>query len=431
MLNTLVKLGEQLSEGRSGWDDIIEIPETDDTDKKGNPINNYVLNIIFDLDNKDIIINNEELYKYDKEKSPFEHKLIKTQPARSGKIYMATLMSKMGHLKISLFGNESNNEKQGQFVNDIKNKFPELKNSEFYLALKSIYKLKSKNKLIDKDYIHKKLNLDKNKNRIIFCFISIVNSKLEINKPVELSNLSGYEEYINKKFFSKKELDRIIEKLCYVSGEINTDVNVADFHRGRNLNALFVKTTWNYASNFNNKDFSTNYQLSNKIATYLERASYHIIKNFNIRIAGLPHLIIPEFLNNQNIDLNYIFNAVSNKSEILFTLKEIEKFTINIEDEIDTSIYWINFIGYNSDGKYFKVINQIKDVSIFHFIKVITAFTKIGFELRSFISDKYIFNVYSVYQLIPVKSEKNQKKYSPYDIYKYFRTTKNRNKSNL
>jgi CRISPR-associated protein Csh1 len=54
MLNTFIKLGEKLSDGRGEWDDIIDTPNVAKEREKGMHL--YVAEIILDLDKKDIYI---------------------------------------------------------------------------------------------------------------------------------------------------------------------------------------------------------------------------------------------------------------------------------------------------------------------------------------------------------------------------------------
>ena len=48
MLSTLIKLGEQLSDGRGEWDDIIDFPNI--TKEQGKDIKCFVDELVFDLD---------------------------------------------------------------------------------------------------------------------------------------------------------------------------------------------------------------------------------------------------------------------------------------------------------------------------------------------------------------------------------------------
>ena len=48
MLNTLIRLGKQLSEGRGEWDDIIDFPNIDREREKN--IKCHIAELVFDLD---------------------------------------------------------------------------------------------------------------------------------------------------------------------------------------------------------------------------------------------------------------------------------------------------------------------------------------------------------------------------------------------
>jgi len=116
--------------------------------------------------------------------------------------------------------------------------------------------------------------------------------------PTEIAYIDGFEEYLNLKF-AKPSTE---PKLCYASGEIEEGVNVASYEKRGGINAMFVKTTWNYASHFNYKNFIKNYQLSNKNSEAIESAGFFLLKNYTITIAGIRHVIIPQFLRNEEID---------------------------------------------------------------------------------------------------------------------------------
>src|SRR5699024_12730856 len=48
----------------------------------------------------------------------------------------------------------------------------------------------------------------------------------------------------------------------------------------------------------------------------------------------------------------------------------------------ENDIFWINFIAYESDGNFFKSTEVIKDVSRFHFEKLITALSEVDEQFR-------------------------------------------------
>ena len=50
MLNTLIKLGQQLSDGRGEWDDIIDFPNI--TKEREKNIKCFVAELVFDIDSR-------------------------------------------------------------------------------------------------------------------------------------------------------------------------------------------------------------------------------------------------------------------------------------------------------------------------------------------------------------------------------------------
>src|SRR5690554_3371887 len=77
MLQTLLKIGEWQSQGKSEWDRFLDYPKVESEDKRGNTITNYTLPIIFDLDKEEVIIDRENLEEYD------DKKAIKTIPIKT------------------------------------------------------------------------------------------------------------------------------------------------------------------------------------------------------------------------------------------------------------------------------------------------------------------------------------------------------------
>ena len=73
-------------------------------------------------------------------------------------------------------------------------------------------------------------------------------------------------------------------------------------------------------------------------------------------------------------------NEIRSKSDLLFGLNELDFFVKNIKDEVP-GVFWLNFLAYDSDGNFFKSTELIKDVSIFHFQKVLKAFSKYSFRV--------------------------------------------------
>ena len=101
MLNTLIKLGSQLSHNRGEWDDIIDYPNIQQEKEKN--IKLYIAELVFDLDNQDIYIN-PLLKEYDEEKSCLEYKNIKIQGGNNKAIYACVEAGKLEQIRKSFFG---------------------------------------------------------------------------------------------------------------------------------------------------------------------------------------------------------------------------------------------------------------------------------------------------------------------------------------
>lgn len=194
---------------------------------------------------------------------------------------------------------------------------------------------------------------------------------------------------------------------------------------------MFVTETRNYASVFDKNKFPLNYQVSAKNQEYLDYASDYLLnQGYKVRIANIDHVIIPQFLSSSEVDLEMALEGIQRKSDLLFNLKRLEDFYKNIQDWLseDEEIFWINFIAYESDGNFFKSTEVIKDVSNFHFNKLIDSFYEINkeFEKSDFVKWESVmmdygeprnFNFNSIYQIIPLRKDK-EKKNKALDLFK-------------
>jgi len=396
MITSLYKIGKQLNTVLPEFYSIIDYPKVDETKK------NYVLEIIFDLDKKEIIIDNSGLSEYSPN-DPILLKNIKILPGNFSKIYTCVEFDKIDALKRSFFGNDI-----GEFANYIITSHPKLTDTQFYKALVKANGLKEFASTINKKEINEKLDLGKG-NNIVLVFVSIISSELVLNKKTKFAELEGYDEFLRNEFYTTIGK----EGLCYSNESFTNDIVSADFLARYNLNKVFVTTTKNYASNFDSKLFIKNYQISSTSRKYLDIASKYLLKNSNVRIAGISHIIIPQFLSYSNISFNDISQKLNNKIDLVFKTSELESFTQDISGELnglaESEVYWLNFIAFESDGNYLKIINQIKDVNIFHFLKVSKAFIYTGINMKNFIGGKYIFNFGSIYHIIPEREGKAKK----------------------
>src|SRR5690606_6695758 len=110
MLQTLLKIGEWQSQGKSEWDRFLDVPKVEKEDKKGNSIKNYTLPIVFDLDENEVVVESINLKQYD-ERDVANLFLLKTLSARNKKIYGTVNGNNLKFLFNTFFGNNIDDEK--------------------------------------------------------------------------------------------------------------------------------------------------------------------------------------------------------------------------------------------------------------------------------------------------------------------------------
>lgn len=431
MLDTLLKIGEWQSQGKSPWTRFLERPKLKEEAK------NYILPLIFDLDNSDIIVSGESLYEYD-EKFVEKWKCIKVQGGNNKAIYATSSGEKINQIYKTFFGKEDTETKNGELWEAIEKVDSILLTEEFKSILTSIFKLK--NVFLEKFTIENKSGVKEFKIKSIEDFLGFENNQklVLVTVAVKSQSLFGseiqyffeipeYQSFLERRFL-KEEVMVISEneaplkmKLCYASGTSEPDVEGLSLSNRYSLNKMFVEETKNYASNFDKDRFSINYQVSQNNQEKLDFASNFLLNEgkLRVKIANVDHVIIPQFQTNSKVDLEMTLNIIRIKSELLFGFYDLDYFVKNIDDEVD-DIFWLNFLAYESDGNFFKSTELIKDVSIFHFQKVNKEFWKThneflrvkGFDWNTIITEYGVgkgFNLNSVYSLIPLRKEKEKK----------------------
>jgi len=438
MLDTLFKFGRQLSQNsdREEFDDQIATPTIDKKEiDKG--IHFFVATIIFDLDTSTFRVDEnlkpfsqtDKGYSY----SAYNLRCIKIQGGNNKSIYPTVDPRRaFDSWKKTFFGKvdkDGNPPKQAELVEAIQKDFTDLAGSRLFDATDQIFKMRVAFEAAYPDWkkVLEDLKMDGNSRVAMLC-ASIISAKMGITKPLPIVQLEGYDDFLRRKFLQKGELVtpgkvqvETTSKLCYVTGETRKDVGEPTFDNRYSLNKMFVTTTKNYATGFNDKDFSKNYQASIEAQVYLERGSVHFLKNYKVSIAGIDHCIIPQFQSDREVDLDSFTTRLKEKSELLFLMsqKQMGGLLGDLNDWTDSGIYWINFIGFESDGNFFKTINLISDISKTHFEKVLIALDKVETEMSETEGvqwDKvmaygkqqnpYSFNFYTIFNLIPVRKEK-------------------------
>ncbi len=431
MLDTLLKIGEWQSQGKSEWDRFLENPKIKEE------VKNHILPIIFDLDNNDIVVNGDHLQDYD-EKFVEKWKALKVQGGNNKAIYVTTSGDKINQIYKTLFGKEETETINGELLEAIEKLDSKLLTEEFKSILASIFNLKDV--FWNKFTIENRSGIKELKIKSIEDFLGFANNqKLAlITVVVKSQDLFGdklqyfaeipeYLAFLERKFL-KEKVNVTLEKgkssklkLCYASGTSETDVEGLNLSTRYSLNKMFVEETKNYAPNFDKNRFSVNYQVSQNNQEKLDFASNYLLNEgkLRVKIANVDHVIIPQFQTNSEIDMEIILDKIRIKNELLFGFDDLDYFVKNISDEVD-DIFWLNFLAYESDGNFFKSTELIKDVSSFHFQKVLKAFwnTHVEFlEVKGFnwntIITEYggvkVFNLNSVYSLIPLRKDKEKK----------------------
>ena len=358
MLNTLIAIGNEIAQQQGEWDNLVEFPKFEDKTTNGETIENYVLRIIFDIDEKTIIVgNNTDAFGVGS--SPVRFRNLNSELwGRNGAPWMVTCSypQKLPILVKSIFGKPEEDGGMGFFQKSLLKTFPESKDTLFYKSLEACYSLRNVQideekkgiDILDSEYISKKLSLARN-HKIVMLSIAIKSKSLGIKEPTLLCQLDGYDFYVKKNFSKDADQDNgTKESLCYVTGKKSTKATLPSFSDREDLNKLFVTTTINYASNFDNKDFAKNYQIDLDIQKALQNGSNYIRGKLNnqrcsVRIANTEHYIIPVFLDPENVDIKFELDHIQQVSEWVFSTKQLESTFESLGIESESSLYWINY----------------------------------------------------------------------------------------
>jgi CRISPR-associated protein Csh1 len=441
MLQTLIQIGQQVSQGRGEWEDIIDVPDFSKEKKKG--LRLLSATMLFDIDEMQIVLDENSIKEFS-EDDAHNFKNIKIQGGNNKAIYTCVFAPKsLEQLRKTFWGildKEGKSPERGQFREAIDKDFPQLSKSLLSLVLEKVFTLRQifQEKFIDKENdsflyrppqkepekhisISQILNLGK-QDYLVLLNTSIRCSELGIDSPTLICELDGYEAFMKTKFLQKEvSSSKSANKLCYATGEHYNDVGEIAFNTRYNINKMFVTTTRNYASNFSKDGFDNSYQASNEIQKLLERGSEYVLNNHSIQIAGINHCIIPHIFSQCQFADNTLMTKLTKRSELLFRVQEVKDLTLQIDDA-DTDIYWLEFYGYESDGNFFKTINHIKDVSKTHFSKLLKVFQQVnrdlneieGMEWQNVMSrgkdaPPLALNFQTLYSIIPLRKDKEKK----------------------
>jgi len=438
MLQTLLKIGEWQSQGKNEWDRFLDYPKVEREDKRGNPIKNYTLPIIFDLDAMEVIISQENLSEYDEQKIKNTFPL-KIKGGNNKAIYTSVPAGKINQVYKTFFGKEGTDTEKGELVESIEKTNKDLLTENLKKLLSQMFELKEKflektvhssKGVIDIRSINESFNLGTSEN-IVFINVLIKSEELSFNTPTVFAEMEDYAAFLQYSFFGDQTTTQSSKeakmKLCYASGNQMEDVEELNLDTRYSLNKMFVTETKNYASGFDKKKFSYNYQVSVENQKKLDYASSYLLnQGYKIRIANLDHVIVPQFMQNSEVDLEMALEGIHKRSDLLFNINSLDEFAKNVNLELDDEVFWINFVAFESDGNFFKSTEIIKDVSSFHFSKLLKAFNDVNWEFRetSFVDwDKVMteydyqskervprnLNFNSIFKIIPLRKDKEKK----------------------
>lgn len=414
MIKTIIQIGKEISAGRDPWADILAPPKLKASDKKKNLL---ALPVEFNLDSGEVIVDKTELHEFDNNlKWLRKYRSLELLKGNNKAIYVAIDADKPEQLNKSFFGKQDKQGQypvEGQFIEAIEKEAPDLTDSQLYKVLKELPKCRKaflelfsdeKGKISIKS-INENFDLPSN-HRIVLIYATVTSEAFSLER-IPVGNLDGYEAFINAKFFPEPaEEGEKSHKLCYATGEEREDVRLAEFSGRYNINKFFVTTTKNFATSFNSKHYEKNYQLSAEVETYLNRGSDYLLDRAVTDIAGIRHVIIPEFFQGEKIFAKYIKPMVKG-ADLLFSRRNWDEIYTHLDLVADVDgIYWLNFLAIDSDGNYFKAGDLIKDVSKPHLQRIFDSVKKAGKVFRPWLGGRYGFNLYSVYKSIPVRKDK-------------------------
>src|SRR5690606_6172228 len=103
-------------------------------------------------------------------------------------------------------------------------------------------------------------------------------------------------------------------------------------------------------------------------------------------------------------------------SDLLFQAERIDNRTQRAF--IDNKLFWIHYVGFESDGNSFKVVHEISDVNNLFLQKLIEEFANTQVEFQEYIADGYAFNLKTLYHIIPVRDPKRSKHNEALQLFK-------------
>ena len=247
------------------------------------------------------------------------------------------------------------------------------------------------------------LELDGKTEELQFVYLSVKSDKHGIPEAKPLAQVGNYLEVYRDKMSLSTAADEPKE-LCYLEGTPQAGAGLPDYEGRYNLNKTFITETVNYAPGFEKKGYQKSFRLSPEAARTLDAASGYLLNHLRVYIAGVSHVLIPHALGDRPFSTEQL-SEVKDSADLVFSGKAASTggSAARRSAKRDKTPYWITFLAYDSNGNFFKVVNQIQDVPSFYFRKIEAVIRRINNTPT--LSGSGFFSLYSVYQSIPLVGE--------------------------
>jgi len=426
MINAIYKIGKAVSAKQEPIDCLLKQvnAKNEKKDKNGNviKIKNYILKIVFDLNDNKIILSSDNLLIFDPAKSK-KYTYCGNNGRREKQFYLTRDLKSVGYL----FGKTLND-----LIDKLKAEYANYKDNRLYKITKKIVESSLYNKQ-NKEILHdgiekvKKEYLKLTPTQLTLQRVAVVliqklvelahNEQIVLITPTVVdsdgeTNLAEMEEYKNlvltKLQLKPSKKSKNENNFCYLCKD--SKASSSDNLKKLNMK-FFTTTTINSASGINKKYYDKNYRICTDCLEMLKAAEGFIENNMRVKIAGTPTYLIPNILSfHEEIEPDYLEKLYS-KIDLAFNEWKYKNFIESVEYsfENDETDFCLDFLSFETDGNYFKVINHVHDVPKFYFIrltKIIAGnYYKYEREIKGMFEN--VFCLGSIYRLIPIKYKKD------------------------
>jgi len=419
-LNAIYEIGKIVSQDKDQLDSLIKVIKVSDK----NDYKNFNLKIVFDLKENQIIISNDWLsdykpddikkYSYCGNNSARGKQYYLTRLASNGLKYVCGKMFLDLRKKMSELGLNSDENNLYKLLNLlIASDLYDEENQQVIFS-----KIKTDEPVVTDEIsveILKKMLFGTQKKDVFGknIYLIIPTIRTETDEIFVLPETPEYKEVVlsklNKNQVENKKMIPPGYSFCYIcQKEVPASSSFISAFPRDAISKIFITQKINYASLFEKANYDKNYKFCEKCRDILLNAEKYIKNNLNFKMANVSTFVIPAFLV-RNLEVGYEKNirSVKRQVELAFSKNTLELFIESLEVEMGFLGFdfpvTLTFLSYETDGNSFKIINLIKDIPEFNFIKLTRTFID---EHSNFIDKIKKFNLNTIFKLIPVKHDK-------------------------